>query len=78
LTVVTPEQLTLDDLIDRAIESARLQADLVDRRALPEAAVSGPERLVVAMVKRGLPEHALHSAARLVIELERQANHAQQ
>jgi hypothetical protein len=75
MTTVMPGQLDMLDMIDRAIVSAELQAGLVDRRKLPEASISGPERLLLKLVKRGLAEHALRPAAAVVLELERQATH---
>ena len=73
MTTVIAGQLDFADLIDRVIASAELQADLVDRRDLPLAAESGPERLLIKLVRRGLPESALRPAASLVVTLEQQA-----
>ena len=73
MTVVAPEQLTLDDLIDRAIASSQLQDQLVHRRDLPKLEVGGCERLLTRLVRLGLPENALRSAAHLVVALEQAA-----
>ena len=70
---VMPGQLDMLDLIDRVISNGELQADLIDRRSLPRALESGPERLLRKLVLGGLPETALKPAAGLVVELERAA-----
>ena len=72
-TATAPGQLDMLGLIDQAIASAQLQSGLHDRRKLPVASVSGPERLLVTLVRRGLAESALRPAAGLALELERQA-----
>ena len=73
MTVVIAGQLDMGALIDKVIASAELQADLIDRRKLPPALESGPERLLRKLVLRGLPETALKAGAGLALELERQA-----
>ena len=65
------EQLNMLQLIDRAIESAELSADLIDRRRLPVG--GGSERLLRTLVVRGLDPDALKPAAALVLAIEQQA-----
>ena len=72
-TTVIAGQLDMNDLIDRIVASAELRDDLIDRRSLPPASESGPERLLRKLVLGGLPETALHRAAGLVVTLEQQA-----